>query len=54
MITVLSLFNSVYTGVSATVNPLMVALSFGQSYIRCCFSAAVSLSDTLYKNLSLH
>lgn len=46
MITVLSLFNSVYTGVSATVNPLMV---FGQSYIRCCFSAAVSLSDTLYK-----
>ena len=22
---------------------------FGQSYIRCCFSAAVSLSDTLYK-----
>ena len=51
MITVLSLFNSVYTGVSATVNPLIFLVSL----ILGAVLARLYRYRTLYtKNLSLH
>ncbi len=48
MIIVLSLFNSVYTGASATVNPLMVALSLLVSLILGAALAWVHRYRTLY------
>lgn len=48
MIIVLSLFNSVYTGASATVNPLIVALSLLVSFILGAALAWVYRYRTLY------